>query len=124
MNMQYDKNNIFAKIITGEIPCKKVYEDEDILAFHDIAPEAQIHVLVIPKEMKYKSYNDFVINANPSLLCKFFTTVQKIAQELNLEKDGYRLTTNHGENAMQSVHHFHMHILAGQKLGKMTNTHT
>ena len=114
--MPYDPNNIFAKILRGEIPCNKAYEDEAVLAFHDIEPAAPVHVLVIPKG-KYASFDDFVRRANDGEVHRFFTTVQKIAHELGIDKTGYRLITNHGADASQSVPHFHVHILAGRLLG-------
>ncbi len=114
--MSYDKNNIFAKILRGEIPCKEVYQDEFVLAFHDIFPAAPMHVLVIPKG-EYVSFDDFVRKASPEQSAKFFATVQKIAANLGVDKTGYRLIANHGGNASQAVPHFHMHILGGKPLG-------
>lgn len=114
--MAYDKNNIFAKILRGEIPCKKVHEDEFVLAFEDIAPAAPIHVLVIPKG-EYISFNDFVTRAPEALSKGFFASVQKIAAKLKLEENGYRLISNHGPDASQSVPHFHVHILGGRAMG-------
>ena len=114
--MMYDNNNIFAKIIRGEIPCNKVYEDEFAFAFHDIKPEAPVHVLVLPKG-EFVSFNDFSINANAAEMQGFFAAIQKVAQQLGITKSGYRLITNHGADASQSVFHFHVHILAGKALG-------
>ncbi len=114
--MAYDTDNIFAKVIRGEIPNNTVYEDEFILAFHDIAPAAPVHVLVIPKGA-YVSFDDFAHNAGSKGIGYFFTMVRHIAHELGLEESGYRLITNHGENASQSVPHFHVHILGGTPLG-------
>ena len=88
--MAYDKNNIFARIIRGEIPAAKVYEDDNVLAFHDIAKAAPIHVVVVPKG-EYVSFDDFARNAGAEKLAGFFKTVQKIAAELGADKDGYRL---------------------------------
>jgi histidine triad (HIT) family protein len=116
--MPYDKNNIFAKILRGEIPCKKIYEDEFALAFNDIAPQAPVHVLVIPKG-EYISFDDFAAKAPKDLVQGFFTAVQKVAAQLELTEGGYRLIANHGENAGQLVPHFHVHILAGKPLGKL-----
>lgn len=116
--MAYDKNNIFAKIMRGEIPCKKVYEDEFSFAFEDIAPAAPVHVLVIPKG-EYVSFHDFALHAPASLVKGYFASVQKVAAQLGLEENGYRLISNHGADASQTVHHFHTHILGGKSLGKL-----
>lgn len=114
--MSYDPNNIFAKIMRGEIPCNKVYEDTFAFAFHDIAPEAPVHVLVVPKG-NYISFDDFTQHAPDRLKIGFLSAVQKIAQQLGVDKTGYRLVTNHGSDASQSVEHFHVHILGGKPLG-------
>ena len=112
----YDKNNVFAKILTKQIPAKIVYEDDECLAFHDINPISKIHVLVITKG-EYTDFSDFVCNSNPGESERFFRSVEKVVQTLNLGKSGYRLLTNTGEDARQEVLHFHMHILGGEKLG-------
>ncbi len=114
--MSYDSGNIFAKIVRGEIPCKKVYEDDWVLAFSDIAPAAPAHVLVVPKG-EYVSFDDFAREALPEEIARFFQTVRAIAAEQGLEETGYRLITNHGADASQSVPHFHVHILGGRPLG-------
>lgn len=114
--MTYDPNNIFARIIRGEVPCKKVYEDDFAFAFHDIKPEAPVHVLVLPKG-EYISFDDFARGAPPELFQGFFAAIQKVAQQLGVVESGYRLITNHGADASQSVFHFHVHILAGKPLG-------
>ena len=114
--MTYDSNNIFAKILREEIPSKKIHEDAYCIAFNDIAPAAPVHVLVIPKG-EYVSFNDFAAKASPEFMHGFFQSVQTIAAKLGVEKNGYRLVTNHGADASQSVHHFHVHILAGRSLG-------
>ncbi|MGE0754823.1 MAG: histidine triad nucleotide-binding protein [Alphaproteobacteria bacterium] len=116
--MTYDKDNIFAKILRGEIPCKKVYEDGFALAFHDIAPAAPTHVLVVPKG-EYVSFHDFAIGAPAEQVQGFFAAVQKTAQELGLKESGYRIITNHERDAGQEVYHFHVHILGGKRLGKL-----
>ncbi|MEN8236401.1 MAG: histidine triad nucleotide-binding protein [Pseudomonadota bacterium] len=116
--MTYDQNNVFAKIIRGELPCNKVYEDEDILAFHDIIPKAPVHVLVIPKK-EYVSFDDYSANASPEEMSTFFRAIGKIARDLGVEEQGYRLIANHRGYAGQEVEHFHVHILAGQPLGPM-----
>lgn len=115
--MTYDPNNVFAKILRGEIPCKKVYEDECVLAFHDIAPAAPVHVLVIPKG-EYVSVHDFV-TAPAVLQTGFWAAVHRVAEQLNIAGDGYRVISNHGKDAGQLVPHFHVHILAGEPLGSL-----
>ena len=114
--MIYDQNNVFARIIRKEIPADIVYEDDQVLAFKDIAPAAPVHILVIPKK-GYISYHDFIEKASSEEVAYFFQVVQKICQELSLQEGGYRIMSNIVENAMQTVHHMHLHILAGKKLG-------
>ncbi len=116
--MAYDPNNIFAKILRGEIPCNKVYEDEYSLAFHDINPQAPVHVLVIPKG-GYVSMADFTANAPDDLISGFMRAVGKIADDLGLVEPGYRTISNAGPNAHQEVPHLHVHILGGRPLGPM-----
>jgi hypothetical protein len=116
--MQYDKNNIFAKIIRGEIPAKKVYEDENILAFYDISKASPVHVLVIPKG-EFIDFIDFVSKADPQKITNFFQKVAQISQDLKIVESGFRLITNNGSDAHQIVKHFHVHILAGKKLGPL-----
>lgn len=116
--MAYDKNNIFAKILRGEIPCNKVYEDEWALAFHDINPQAPTHVLVIPKG-PYVSMADFTAEAPADLIAGFMRAVGKTAEMLGLVDDGYRTLANAGNNAHQEVPHLHIHIFGGKALGPM-----
>ena len=116
--MAYDSNNVFAKILRAEIPCNKVYEDEFALAFNDVKPDAPGHVLVIPKG-NYLSFDDFAQNASPEFMKGYFSAVQKVAKKLNLQGNGYRIISNHGTDASQSVPHFHVHILAGKNLGRL-----
>ena len=116
--MHYDKNNIFAKIIRGDIPAKKVYEDENILAFYDISKASPVHVLVIPKG-EFIDFNDFVTKENPQKVANFFQKVAQISQDLKIVESGFRLITNNGSDAHQTVKHFHVHILAGKKLGPL-----
>jgi len=113
--MSYDSTNIFAKILRGEIPCGKVYEDQHALAFHDIAPAAPLHVLVIPKGA-YSSFADFMARATPVEVHGFFAAVAKVAAQENGTAD-FRLISNNGEGAGQTVHHFHVHVLAGRPMG-------
>ena len=114
----YDDNNIFAKILRGEIPCKKVFENEWALAFHDIAPQAPVHVLVIPKG-KYISFADFGAKASPAEITGFIRAVALVAKQLGIEETGYRGITNMGPDSLQEVPHFHVHLLGGQKMGLM-----
>jgi len=116
--MHYDKNNIFAKIIRGEIPAKKIYEDENILAFYDISKASPIHVLVIPKG-EFIDFIDFITKENPQKITNFFQKVAQISQDLKIVESGFRLITNNGSDAHQTVKHFHVHILAGKKLGPL-----
>ncbi|WP_199555820.1 histidine triad nucleotide-binding protein [Sandaracinobacteroides hominis] len=114
----YDENNIFARILRGEIPAKKVYEDDYAFAFHDINPQAPVHVLVIPKG-PYVSMADFTANASDALVSGFFRAVGEVARQLGLEEDGYRILANAGINSHQEVPHLHVHIFAGRPLGPM-----
>ncbi len=111
--MVYDNNNVFAKILRLELPCKKVYEDDTVLAFHDVHPEASVHILVIPKD-NFTSFDDFISLSTDVL--HFFQVVKKITHEYNLDTTGYRLITNHGRDGGQIIPHFHMHILGGKNL--------
>lgn len=116
--MPYDDNNIFAQILRGDIPCKKVYEDDHVLAFHDISPRAPVHVLVIPKG-KYIAIDDFGANASAAEIKSFYAAVAKIAAEQNVKESGFRVIANAGLNGGQEVPHFHVHILGGRALGPM-----
>ncbi|MDH5557160.1 MAG: histidine triad nucleotide-binding protein [Alphaproteobacteria bacterium] len=116
--MAYDENNIFAKIIRGEIPCDKVYEDDHALAFRDINPQAPTHVLVIPKG-PYVSSDDFTEKASDAEIAGLMRAVGKVARDLGTVADGYRMLSNHGRDAHQEVPHFHIHIFAGKNLGRM-----
>ena len=108
---------IFCKILNGEIPSKKVYEDEFVYAFHDINPMAPVHVIVIPKE--HIESSNMVDETNSINVAKVFEAIPRVAKELGLE-DGYRVITNIGENGGQTVKHIHFHILGGTKLaGKL-----
>ena len=116
--MTYDPNNIFARILRGEIPCKKVHEDAHTLAFHDIHPQAKIHVLVIPKGA-YVSMEDFSQRASEQEIAAFMRAVGKVARDLGLAESGYRILANHGPDSHQEVPHLHVHIFGGQRLGRM-----
>lgn len=116
--MSYDKDNIFAKILREEIPCDKVYEDEKVLAFRDISPQAPSHVLVIPKGA-YENAGDFAANAADDEIVALFRAVGKVAAQLGVDESGYRIIINCGNNGGQEVPHLHLHILGGRKLGRM-----
>ncbi|MBI4183976.1 MAG: histidine triad nucleotide-binding protein [Proteobacteria bacterium] len=116
--MAYDDDNVFARILRGEIPCKKVYEDEQVLAFHDINPQAPTHVLVVPKG-KYVSMDDFTAKASDAEIAGLFRAIGRIARDFGAEKTGYRILANSGAHAHQEVAHLHVHIFAGRPLGPM-----
>lgn len=116
--MDYDDSNVFARILRGELPCQRVYEDDFALAFHDINRQAPVHALVIPKG-RYVSFEDFSANAPPEQIAGFFAAVGRTARLLGLDADGYRLLSNHGRNAHQEVPHFHVHLFGGTDLGLM-----
>ena len=116
--MAYDRENIFAKILRGEIPCNKVYEDDHALAFHDINPQSPTHVLVIPKGA-YVSNDDFTAKASYAELTGFFRAVGHVARALGVAEPGYRMIANTGVHGGQEVPHFHVHICAGRVLGGM-----
>ena len=118
--MAYDDQNIFAKILRGEIPCDKVYEDEHVLAFNDIAPQAPIHVLVIPKGA-YTSIDDFGFSASSEEIKAFYTAISTIVKDLCIAQSGFRCIANTGEDGGQEVPHFHMHILGGAPVGPMVS---
>ena len=119
--MKYDDNNIFAKIIRGEIPCKKIYEDKFILSFYDINPQKKIHALVIPKG-KYVDLDDFSSNATPEEMVGMFKGITIVAKKLGISVDngkGYRALANISEHGGQEVPHLHFHLFGGEKVGKM-----
>jgi len=114
----YDSNNIFARILRGEIPCRKVYEDDWALGFHDINPQAPTHILVIPKA-PYCSFADFSAAATPEEIAGFIRAVGTVARSLGLETPGYRILANMGDHGGQEVPHLHIHLFAGRPLGRM-----
>ena len=116
--MAYDESNIFAKILRGEIPCQKVFEDDFALCFRDINPQAPIHVLIIPKG-RFKDASDFFNKAKPEEIAGMMRAVARAAKELGVEDSGYRILANQGQNAGQEVPHFHVHLFAGRALGPM-----
>ena len=118
--MNYDKNNIFAKILRGEIPCKKVYENEHVLAFHDVNPQKKVHVLVIPKG-EYVDLDDFNNQASDKEIVEFNKAITHVSNLLGTKENGYRTLTNIGNDGGQEVSHLHFHIFAGEKIGKMVS---
>ena len=116
--MSYDKNNIFAKILRGQIPCKKVYENDHVLAFYDVIPQKKIHVLVIPKG-EYVDLDDFHNNASDKEIIEFNKAISHIVKLLKLSNEGYRILSNIGNNGGQEVLHLHYHIFGGEKIGPM-----
>ena len=119
--MNYDDNNIFAKILRGEIPCKKIYEDKFVLSFYDINPQKKIHALVIPKG-KYKDLDDFSVNASPDEIVGLLKGIHNVAKTLEISVEtgkGYRVLTNLSDHGGQEVPHLHFHLFWGEKIGKM-----
>ena len=120
--MSYDKNNIFAKILRGEIPCDKIYEDEFVLAFHDINPQKKVHALVIPKG-EYVNLDDFTSKASKEEIIGLMKGIGTVAKKIGVSEEvkggGYRSLVNVGNNGGQEVPHLHFHIFGGEKLGKM-----
>ena len=111
----YEKNNVFAKMLRGEISCDVVYEDEKVLFFNDIKPQAKIHILGIPK-IEVEDFGRFVLKASPKDVSYFFYKVYDIIREKKIEQTGFRIITNNGKDGGQEVPHFHVHILGGEKI--------
>ncbi len=121
--MKYDKNNIFAKILRGEIPCKKIYENQYVLSFYDINPQRKIHALVIPKG-EYIDLDDFSSNASEKEISELIKGITTVAKKLGISIDegkGYRALANIGEHGGQEVPHLHFHLFGGEKVGRMVN---
>ena len=119
--MSYDNNNIFAKILRGEISCKKIYEDDFVFSFHDINPQKKIHALVIPKG-KYMDLDDFTVNASSDEIVGLLKGINIVAKKLGISVDtgkGYRALANISEHGVQEVHHLHFHLFGGERVGKM-----
>ncbi len=116
--MAYDDQNVFARIVRGELPCNKIYENDHALSFHDIAPQAPVHALVIPKG-SYVSLADFSSRASEGEQADLIRAIGETAEALGLVGPGYRVLTNHGSDAHQEVMHLHFHIFAGKRLGPM-----
>ena len=111
----YEKNNIFAKILRGEIPCDAVYEDEQVLFINDINPVAKVHILGIPK-MEVSNFGDFILKADPEIVKYFFSKTYDIIKEKKIEEKGFKIITNSGKDGGQEIPHFHIHILGGEKI--------
>ncbi|MDE1151304.1 MAG: histidine triad nucleotide-binding protein [Micavibrio sp.] len=118
MAKTYDSNNIFAKILRGDIPCKKIYEDDTVLAFHDISPQAPSHILVLPKGA-YVDMDDFTAKATDAEITGLFRALGNIARAAGLAEGGYRVISNIGVDGGQEVPHLHLHLVGGRKLGRM-----
>ena len=118
MNRSYDVNNIFAKILRGKVPCKRILENENALAFPDINPQAPIHILIIPKN-SYINFYDFTKNSSQKELENFWKLVTDVVEHFKVEEEGFRLITNSGSNGNQDVPHFHVHLLGGENLGRI-----
>ena len=122
--MEYDKNNIFAKILRGEIPCKKIYEDNYVLSFYDVNPQKKIHALIIPKG-EYVNLDDFTLKASDKEILALLKGISIVAKKLDISKDvankGYRSLVNIGNDGGQEVPHLHFHIFGGEKVGKMVS---
>jgi diadenosine tetraphosphate (Ap4A) HIT family hydrolase len=112
----YDVNNIFAKIIQGQIPCKEIYQDQDVISFYDINPQAPVHALVLPKKA-YTDYTDFMTKAESLEVVNFFSKLNHVIKLLDLKS--FRIITNQGEISGQSIFHFHVHILSGIEMNNL-----
>jgi diadenosine tetraphosphate (Ap4A) HIT family hydrolase len=118
--MTYDTNNIFAKILRGEIPSNKIYEDDKVVAFHDIHPRKKVHVLILPKG-PYADIQSFGEDADDEDIVALFRAVPKIATQLGIDKSGYRVITNCRTHGGQEVPHLHLHLLGGEAVGHMVS---
>jgi diadenosine tetraphosphate (Ap4A) HIT family hydrolase len=116
----YDENNIFAKILRGEIPNNTAFEDDHVLAFHDIQPQAPVHILVIPKGA-YTDIHDFSAHASEQEIIAFTRAIAKLTEEFDIHEAGFRAIANCAENGGQEVPHYHMHLIGGKQLGAMLN---
>ena len=116
--MFYDDQNVFAKILRGEIPCKKIYENDLCLSFLDVNPQAPVHVLVIPKG-PYVDWNDFAVNASSDEIIAFTRAIQRVAEITGIIDSGYRVISNIGRHGHQEVPHLHMHVLGGGPIGRL-----
>ena len=116
----YIKDNVFARILSKDLPATIIYEDEYVLAFNDVNPAAPVHVLVIPKK-EYIDYTDFILKASGDEIKKYFAAIAHVATLVGLDQDGYRLITNKGAKSGQTVPHFHFHIVGGILISKLVS---
>ena len=116
--MTYDKQNVFAKILRGEIPCTKIFEDKHCLCFADVNPQAPVHVLVIPKGA-YVDWNDFAETASAEEITAFTLAIRRVAKKTGIIESGYRVISNIGQHGHQEVPHLHMHVLGGGPIGPL-----
>jgi len=114
----YDNNNVFAKIINKTIPAIIIYEDDDIIAFKDVHPVAPVHIIAIPKK-EYTDYSNFILTASGDEIKNYFTKLAYVASLVGISEDGYRLITNNGSKAGQTILHFHFHIIGGKTLSTL-----
>ena len=119
--MAYDRENIFAKILRGEIPCETVHEDDHVLAFEDINPQAPVHVLIIPKGA-YENMTEFAKKASAEEKTAFIEAIGTVVNLKRIDKTGYRTIANNGEDSMQEVPHLHVHVLGGRRLGALLSS--
>lgn len=118
--MTYDNSNVFARILRGEIPCDRVFENDHVLAFRDIHPQARVHVLLIPKG-PYPSLEEFSARASETEIVAFHRAVAIVSRLVGIDVTGYRTISNTGADGLQEVPHFHLHLLGGQRLGRMVS---
>ena len=118
--MAYDNQNVFAKILRGEIPCTKIDEDEFCLSFADVNPQAPVHVLVIPKGA-YINWSDFAVKASPDEITSFTRAIHRVAEKTGIIESGYRVISNIGRDGHQEVPHLHMHVLGGGPIGRLVS---
>ena len=116
--MAYDNQNVFAKILRGEIPCTKIDEDDYCLCFADVNPQAPVHVLVIPKGA-YTDWSDFAANASSEEITAFIRAIRRVAEKTGILESGYRVISNIGQHGNQEVPHLHMHVLGGAPIGRL-----
>ena len=116
--MAYDESNVFARILRGELPCTKIYEDDHVLAFDDISPQAPVHVLVIPKGA-YVTWEEFSAKASDAELAAFSRAIGEVARRKGVAESGFRVIANNGRDGVQDVQHLHAHVVGGRRLGRM-----
>ena len=115
MNLEYDPNNIFNKIINSESKCKKCYEDDEFLVIHDKYPVYETHLLLLPKK-QFVSFDDFIKKSDKDYIASYFKVIEKVTSDLGIDEYGYKILTNHKKAMGQEIFHFHTHIMSGKKL--------